>query len=131
MLAIQTQNQISAVLWPQACRCRAAFFAAGRRRRVAASARNASQSSGARPEAPGSSSEAALGTAGPEAPRSGAGSRGRAPAAAMGKGMGAVDKNMRKELSLEIDGHACAAVCTPSPRRQPNITTQVPGSIRK
>ena len=25
----------------------------------------------------------------------------------MGKGMGAVDKNMRKELSLEIDGHAC------------------------
>jgi len=27
----------------------------------------------------------------------------------MGKGMGAVDKNMRKELSLEIDGHASAA----------------------
>ena len=27
----------------------------------------------------------------------------------MGKGMGAVDKNMRKELSLEIDGHAFAA----------------------
>ena len=25
----------------------------------------------------------------------------------MGKGMGAVDKNMRKELSLEIDVHAC------------------------
>ena len=25
----------------------------------------------------------------------------------MGKGEGAVDKNMRKELSLEIDGHAC------------------------
>ena len=24
----------------------------------------------------------------------------------MGKGEGAVDKNMRKELSLEIDGHA-------------------------
>ena len=52
--------------------------------------------------------EAAPGTAGPEAPRSGAGSRGRAPDATMGKGsMGAVDKNMRKELSLEIDGHAC------------------------
>ena len=28
----------------------------------------------------------------------------------MGKGEGAVDKNMRKELSLEIDGHACAPV---------------------
>ena len=27
----------------------------------------------------------------------------------MGKGEGAVDKNMRKELSLEIDGHAFAA----------------------
>ena len=25
----------------------------------------------------------------------------------MGRGGGAVDKNMRKELSLEIDGHAC------------------------
>ena len=71
------------------------------------------------------------GSSGPEAPRSGAGSRGRAPAATMGKGEGAVDKNMRKELSLEIDGHASAPVCTPSPRRQPNITTQVPRSIRK
>ena len=36
------------------------------------------------------------------------GSRGRAPDATMGKGEGAVDKNMRKELSLEIDGHAFA-----------------------
>ena len=25
----------------------------------------------------------------------------------MGRGGGAIDKNMRKELSLEIDGHAC------------------------
>ena len=46
------------------------------------------------------------GSSGPEAPRSGA-ARGRAPDATMGKGEGAVDKNMRKELSLEIDGHAC------------------------
>ena len=49
MLAIQTQNQISAVLWPQACRCRAAFRPPGTCRRVAAGARNASQPSGARP----------------------------------------------------------------------------------
>ena len=78
---------------------------------MAASARNASQSSGARPEAPSSSSgRQPWHSSGPEAPRSGAGSRGRAPAATMGKGsMGAVDKNMRKELSLEIDGHASAA----------------------
>jgi hypothetical protein len=76
---------------------------------VAASARDASQSSGARPEAPSSSSgRQPWHSSGPEAPRSGAGSRGRAPDATMGKGsMGAVDKNMRKELSLEIDGHAC------------------------
>ena len=99
---------------------------------MAASARNASQSSGARPEAPGSSSEAALGTAGPEAPRSGAGSRGRAPAATMGKGEGAVDKNMRKELSLEIDGHASAAAHE-SHRRHAiiHILTQVPRPVRE
>ena len=57
---------------------------------------------------PGQLHQAALAEeAAPEAPRSGAGSRGRAPDATMGKGEGAVDKNMRKELSLEIDGHAC------------------------
>ena len=120
------------MLWPQACAPPGSLF---RRRqastrgcecpeRVAVVRRAAG--------GPGQQLQAALGTAGPEAPCSGAGSRGRAPAATMGKGsMGAVDKNMRKELSLEIDGHACAPVCTPSPRRQPNITTQVPRSIRK
>ena len=80
---------------------------------MAASARNASQSSGARPEAPSSSSGGSpcrVGSSGPEAPRSGAGSRGRAPAATMGRGEGAIDKNMRKELILEIDGHSCAPV---------------------
>ena len=46
MLAIQTQNQISAVLWPQACGCRAAFRPPGTCRRVAVGARNASQPSG-------------------------------------------------------------------------------------
>ena len=60
---------------------------------------------------PGQLHQAALAEeAAPEAQRSGAGSRGRAPDATMGKGEGAVDKNMRKELSLEIDGHAFAPV---------------------
>ena len=101
-------NQISAVLWPQACAPPGSLF-----RRRQASTRGC--------ECPGRLAvvrRAAGGpeqqlrepwhSSGPEAPRSGAGSRGRAPAATMGKGsMGAVDKNMRKELSLEIDGHAC------------------------
>ena len=65
---------------------------------MAAGARNASQPSGARPT-PHNLGCPAWGSP--------SGSRGRAPDATMGKGEGAVDKNMRKELSLEIDGHAC------------------------
>ena len=68
---------------------------------MAAGARNASQPSGARPT-PHNLGCPAWGSP--------SGSRGRAPDATMGKGEGAVDKNMRKELSLEIDGHACAPV---------------------
>ena len=41
----------------------------------------------------------------------------------MGKGEGAVDKNMRKELSLEIDGHASAAAHE-SRRRHAIILTE-------
>ena len=44
----------------------------------------------------------------------------------MGKGMGAVDKNMRKELSLEIDGHASAPV---SRRRHAIIHTHAGARI--
>ena len=101
-------NQISAVLWPQACAPPGSLF-----RRPQASTRGCEcpeRLAVVRRAAGGPEQqlrEAALAER-PEAPRSGAGSRGRAPDATMGKGsMGAVDKNMRKELSLEIDGHAC------------------------
>ena len=104
LLENQTQTKSALCFGRRPARRRAAFFAAGKRRRVAASARNASQPSGARPEAQGSWQPLPRRRP-PEAPRSGA-ARGRAPAATMGKGEGAVDKNMRKELSLEIDGHA-------------------------
>jgi len=70
------------------------------------------------------------------------GSRGRAPDATMGKGEGAIDKNMRKELSLEIDGHACAAAhesnvaarrmaSTPSTRRQLDGVASTPSTRRQ
>ena len=56
----------------------------------------------------------------------------------MGKGMGAVDKNMRKELSLEIDGHASAAAhesnvaarrMAPTPSRRRQLDRRDAGSI--
>ena len=104
MLAIQTQNQISAVLGRRPCAAGQPFSVltrgCGRPERITAALGGDPGQLQRQPSRGGSS--------GPEAPRSGAGSRGRAPAATMGKGsMGAVDKNMRKELSLEIDGHAC------------------------
>ena len=101
-------NQISAVLWPQACAPPGSLF---RRRQASTRGCECPERLAVVRRAAGGPGqqlwEAAPGTAGPEAPRSGAGSRGRAPDATMGKGEGAVDKNMRKELSLEIDGHAC------------------------
>ena len=106
MLAIQTQNQISAVLGRRPCAAGQPFSVltrgCGRPERITAALGGDPGQLQRQPCRGGSS--------GPEAPRSGAGSRGRAPAATMGKGEGAVDKNMRKELSLEIDGHACAPV---------------------
>ena len=105
MLAIQTQNQISAVLGRRPCAAGQPFSVltrgCGRPERITAALGGDPGQLQRQPCRGGSS--------GPEAPRSGAGSRGRAPAATMGKGEGAVDKNMRKELSLEIDGHASAA----------------------
>ena len=117
-------NQISAVLWPQACAPPGSLF---RRRQASTRGCECPERLAVVRRAAGGPGqqlwEAAPGTAGPEAPRSGAGSRGRAPDATMGKGEGAVDKNMRKELSLEIDGHASAAAHE-SRRRHAIILTE-------
>ena len=86
------------MLWPQACVLPGSRSPA---RNASTRDRNASQPSGARPTRyPRRAALAQEAWAAPAA-------RATAPAATMGKGEGAVDKNMRKELSLEIDGHAC------------------------